>query len=76
LDRRDAECLRQCNDQIGGPGMPSWNAGADHCHGITASSSVLCRAERSTQADGVRKPVSGFSERVLSGLSGIECRER
>src|SRR2546430_8454975 len=43
---------------------------ADHCHAITASSSVLCRAERSTRADGVRKPVSAFAERVLSGPSG------
>src|SRR5258708_876011 len=68
--RRDAECLRQCNDQIGCPGMPSWNAGPDHYHGITASSSVLCRAKRSTPADGVRKPVSAFAERVLSGPSG------
>jgi drug/metabolite transporter (DMT)-like permease len=70
LDSRDAECLRQCNDQIGCPGMPSWNAAPDHCHAITASSSVLCRAERSTPADGVRKPVSAFAERVLSGPSG------
>src|SRR6266481_9389714 len=50
--------------------MPSWNAGPDRCHAITASSSVLCRAERSTPADGVRKPVAGFAERVLSGPSG------
>src|SRR5260221_11669510 len=47
--------------------MPSWNAGPDHCHAITASSTVLCRAERSTPADGVR---NGFAERVLSGPSG------
>src|SRR6516162_651926 len=49
--RRDAECLHHCNDQIGWPGMPSRNAGADHCHAI----SVHSGAGRSAQADGVRK---------------------
>jgi drug/metabolite transporter (DMT)-like permease len=51
MGRRDAEWARHCNDQIGCPGMPSWNAGADHCHAI----SVHSGAERSAQADGVRK---------------------
>jgi len=42
--RRDAEWARHCNDQIGSSVMPSRNAGADHRHAITASSSVRCGA--------------------------------
>src|SRR5262249_57620838 len=41
----------------------------------TAWSSVLCRAERSTQADSVRKPVSAFAERVLSSPCGNRAAE-
>jgi len=49
--RRGSEWARHCNEQIGWPGMPSRYAGADHCHAI----SVHSGAERSAQADGVRK---------------------
>src|SRR5262245_25228283 len=73
--RRDAEWARQCNDQIGSPGMPPRNAGADHCHVITAPSSARFEAKRAAQADGVRDPVFVVAERVLSGPPGNRAAE-
>src|SRR5262249_59915885 len=73
-DRRDAEWARQCNDQIGSPGMPPRNAGADYCHAITAPSSARFEAKRAAQADGVRDPVFVVPNAFSAVLPAIEQR--
>src|SRR5215831_8187791 len=69
---QDAEWARQCNDQIGSPGMPPRNAGADHCHAITTRSSARFEAKRAAQADGVRDPVLSLPNAFSAILPAIE----
>src|SRR5262245_9059744 len=52
--------------------MPSRNAGADHCHAITAPSSARLEAKRGAQADGVRDPVFSLPNAFSAVLPAIE----
>src|SRR5262249_37315512 len=67
-----ADATQRCNDQIGSPGMPPRNAGADHCHAITAPSSARLEAKRAAQADGVRDPVFVVANAFSAILPAIE----